>query len=244
MARRTWDSTDWRDEHRNRPFTLYATNEVGDIKNAHHSILCLLAMPGNDLSAAELLQRVITPQPRTTARELLDAIAGTITLRDEHGNEDADVTQNLRNRVAACRWHMGPEMTLQVAVLYGEKIARARERTPPTDQMLALVAARIEDEGIAGKRWRLAHTLDDLPVGPHARTEFALVGVDARGQIDSCLPRPVHHMLDQWQGRDLWKLVQAVIQHPEMVGCDAYCARNGLVRLVLWRYVATPRRAA
>jgi hypothetical protein len=243
MARRTWDSTDWRDEHRNRPFTLYATNEVGDIKNGHYSILCLLAVPGNDLAAAELVQRVITPEPRTAARELLDAIAGTIALRDEHGSEDHDLTQNLRNRVAVCRRQM-TDMSLQIAILYGEKVNHPRPRTLPTEDMVRLVAERIQDEGLDGKRWHVACELEDLPAAPHGRTEFALVGVDAKGRVDRTLPRPNHYALDQWQMRDLRRLVQTIVQHPAMADTDAYCRRAGLTRLFLWRFVATPRRAA
>jgi hypothetical protein len=241
---RYWECTDSRDRHRSRAFRVYSDDAVAAIKNGHWSVLYLLAVPETGLQDAEVLERVVTAEPRTMAKGLLDALAGRSELRDARGREDLDVARNLRNRLALQRRTHG-DVNVAFAIYYGDKVAgRTHPRPMPTDDMIDLVARCIEDEGLDGKRWRVARSLDELPAAPHGRAELAIVGVDSRGRVDTATPRPNHHTIDQWQMRDLRKLVQAVLQHPAMIDCESYCQRAGLARLFLWRYLAARRRTA
>ena len=235
-SRDTWDSTDPRDAHTTRAFHVYES--ASDVKNNFHSIVYVLAIPSAGLDAAEVVERVLTSTPRESGRTLLATIRGE-SVPAEALHYDQDRARNLQNRLRLIERDAG-KCQLAVAVCYGPKINKPQTRELPTDQMLSLVRERIEDEGIdeTGRRWHVARSLDELPEAPHDRFDFGMVGIDSKGRVETALPRPPHHELDRWFGRDLRALVQAVLDHPMMTDCDLFCRHNGLVRLFLWRPVS------
>jgi hypothetical protein len=208
---------------------------ASDIKNMHHSIVVVLAVPAAGLDAAEIVERVVSSTPRESARTLLLVLRGE-PVPAEALHMDADRQRNLRNRLALIQRDLGP-CELVVAVHYGPKATKPPERVLPTADMMQLVIDRIEDEGLDGVRWRVAQTLDELPEAPHQRCELALVGIDGKGRVESALPRPNHYDLDRHFGRNLPALVQAVLDHPMMADTDRFCRHNGLTRVFLWRPV-------
>jgi hypothetical protein len=236
-----WTCTDPRDAYRSRTFHVYSN--TSDIKNTNISIVYVLAVPKAGLDDAQVVERVVSRQTRIDARQLLAALQGELNELPDAGL-DRDRVQHLRNRFQLIQRDAG-KCDLVFAVHYSNRLSKKTQRERPTDKMVEIAIARIEDEGIGDRRrWHVARSLDDLPQPPHDRCTFAIVGVDSRGRIDTALPRPNHHDLDKWFGRDLRKLTQAVLQHPAMSDADHYCARNGLVRLILWRPVVRSRRAA
>src|SRR5438067_13012101 len=123
MPRESWSPVDSRDSWKDKwAWSVYRPDEIDSIKGGHWCVMYALACPGGRTDGALTVERIVTADPKASARALLAALAGAGELPGPTGRPDPDVARNLRNRLALYRRDHG-ECSIAFAIHYDKKVA-------------------------------------------------------------------------------------------------------------------------